>query len=223
LHEGQDVFCNYGEPVLATQDGTIQYDSGGLGGNIARLFRPDGTYWYYAHLTGWNDKQFPSGSQVHTGDVIGYCGNSGDAAGGPTHVHFGWYQPNGVKAMNPLSHLLTWLHEAQRNALGLVGTAQTKRIKELPSITVERRFGDSLVPFSFETSSQAGDVSTDTPNATVGVFGLTQTALQAALSETTIAQTSSAAAGLQASQAYTEKITTSQSSSVHQREENGGD
>ncbi|MFN2595439.1 MAG: hypothetical protein ABR579_11185, partial [Actinomycetota bacterium] len=48
LHLGQDVFCRYGEPVLATEPGRIEYDSGGLGGNIARLYRSDGSYWYYA-------------------------------------------------------------------------------------------------------------------------------------------------------------------------------
>ena len=29
-HEGQDVFCRYGDPVLATESGTVEYGDGGL-------------------------------------------------------------------------------------------------------------------------------------------------------------------------------------------------
>ena len=31
-HEGQDVFCKYGDPILAPEDGTMSYSDGGLGG-----------------------------------------------------------------------------------------------------------------------------------------------------------------------------------------------
>ena len=54
LHEGQDVLCRDGAPVLAATAGRVEFDVDTLGGRIARLFLPDGDYWYYAHLSDWN-------------------------------------------------------------------------------------------------------------------------------------------------------------------------
>ena len=90
------------------------FDVGVRGGRVARLFQPDGDYWYYAHLSDWNST-LESGSQVELGDVIGYCGNTGDAVGGPTHVHFGHYLPSG-QALDTMSDLIGWLEAAERRA-----------------------------------------------------------------------------------------------------------
>jgi murein DD-endopeptidase MepM/ murein hydrolase activator NlpD len=114
LHEGQDVLCRDGAPVLAVTAGRVEFDVDTLGGRIARLFLPDGDYWYYAHLSDWNST-VDSGSRVELGDVIGYCGNSGDAVGGPTHVHFGHYLPSG-QAVDTMSDLIGWLEAAERRA-----------------------------------------------------------------------------------------------------------
>ena len=109
-HEGQDVFCRYGDPVLASEDGTVEFDEQSLGGRIARLHRPDGGYWYYAHLSDWNT-ELSDGDVVRTGDIIGYCGNTGNASSTPAHVHFGWYGPDG-EARDPMGHLIGWLRAA---------------------------------------------------------------------------------------------------------------
>jgi murein DD-endopeptidase MepM/ murein hydrolase activator NlpD len=114
LHEGQDVLCREDAPVLAVTAGRVEFDVGVLGGRIARLFQPDGDYWYYAHLSDWNST-LESGSQVELGDVIGYCGNTGDAVDGPTHVHVGHYLPSG-RALDPMSDLIGWLEAAERRA-----------------------------------------------------------------------------------------------------------
>jgi murein DD-endopeptidase MepM/ murein hydrolase activator NlpD len=114
LHEGQDVLCRDGAPVLAATAGRVEFDVDTLGGRIARLFLSDGDYWYYAHLSDWNST-VDSGSRVELGDVIGYCGNSGDAVGGPTHVHFGHYLPSG-QAVDTMSDLIGWLEAAERRA-----------------------------------------------------------------------------------------------------------
>ena len=113
-HEGQDVFCHYGAPVLASESGTIEFGKESLGGRVARLRRDDGSYWYYAHLAGWNTKAFSTGDAVEPGDIIGFCGNSGNAVGGASHVHFGLYV-NG-QAHDPMSFLLRWLTIAEKRA-----------------------------------------------------------------------------------------------------------
>ena len=111
-HLGQDVFCDYGAPVLASEHGWIDHGSDATGGLVARLHRSDGSYWYYAHLSRFSTVS--SGSRVAPGDVIGYCGTSGNAAGSPPHVHFGLY--SGGVAQNPMGALIGWLDQAERNA-----------------------------------------------------------------------------------------------------------
>jgi hypothetical protein len=121
-HEGQDVLCRYGAEVLAPEDGTIEFDTSLLGGRSARLYRADGGYYYFAHLVDWNDRRFSDGDQVRRGDVIGFCGDTGNAT--VPHVHVGWYGPDGV-AIDPMKRLISWLHEAERSLPGSVSRAAT--------------------------------------------------------------------------------------------------
>ena len=144
-HEGQDVFCDYGDPVLAAEDGVVDYGDGGLGGVVARLHRPRGGYWYYAHLSATNESEFPSGSKVKQGDVLGFCGNSGNAISTPAHVHFGFYKASG-EAKNPMRALTRWLREARLNALDVLARAQGRRVAQIDSLTAARMFGESVAP-----------------------------------------------------------------------------
>nr|MBA2426429.1 peptidoglycan DD-metalloendopeptidase family protein [Actinomycetota bacterium] len=152
-HEGQDVFCNYGAPVLASEDGVVEFDEGGLGGRVARLLRPDGSYWYYAHLAEWNTDQFSSGDGVEVGDIIGFCGNTGNALTTPPHVHFGFYGADGV-AQNPMAKLVEWLHTAERRSLGYVSKVQVRRVQKVEAITSARRFGDAFTPAPTKRADQ---------------------------------------------------------------------
>jgi hypothetical protein len=178
-HEGQDVFCKYGDPILSPEAGTMSYSDGGLGGITARVHTSSTSYWYLTHLSATNAKEHPSGSSVEVGDVVGYCGNSGNAATTPPHVHFGWYV-NGV-AQNPMRHLVKWLHEAERRVLGEVTVQQRKKIKNAPSLTLERRFGDGFAPdlSTLEVSGESLWATGSSP--ATGAFALAEVALQAAL------------------------------------------
>lgn len=142
-HEGQDVFCHQGDPVLASESGRVEFGGGGLGGRIARLHRGDGSYWYYAHLSSWNRRDFSSGDQVKRGDVIGYCGASGNAVGTSPHVHFGWYAG---AAMDPHDKLVSWLRQAERRARRVLNSLQGYRVANIGSYTTRRLFGDAFLP-----------------------------------------------------------------------------
>ena len=109
-HEGQDVLCRRGAEVLAPEDGTIEFDTSSLGGRTARITRSDGGSYYFAHFVDWNDRRFSDGDEVRRGDVIGYCGDTGNAT--VPHVHVGWYGPDGA-AIDPMKRLISWLHEAE--------------------------------------------------------------------------------------------------------------
>jgi len=180
-HEGQDVFCSYGDPVLATETGTVNYGDGGLGGMVARLFRSDGSYWYFAHLSDFNNEEFPSGSTVQAGDIIGYCGNTGNAVSTPSHVHFGFYDSSG-SARNPHSTLIKWLNQAERRAGSTVTKAQDERVREIESLTLARRFGDSFMPDLSTLEDGSGALLGSTGSPSTGAFGVAQSALMAALS-----------------------------------------
>ena len=126
-HEGQDVFCTYGDAVLASEAGTLEYGEGGLGGKVARIHRSDGSYWYYAHLSEFGERR-SSGDHVVPGDVIGYCGTSGNAATTPAHVHFGWYSASGA-ALDPMNSLVSWLRAAEDDSQAALQEAPGKVVK----------------------------------------------------------------------------------------------
>ena len=180
-HEGQDVFCKYGDPVLATEHGTIEFDDGGLGGRVARLHRKDGSYWYYAHLSDWNTKEFKNGDKVVPGDVIGYCGNTGNAITTPPHVHFGWYQPSGV-AKDPMGYLVGWLKKAEAHAEASFEHLTGKKIEDIEETTSTRRFGDSFAPDISELRVSSESLLAAGSSPASGAFNLAETALRAALS-----------------------------------------
>jgi murein DD-endopeptidase MepM/ murein hydrolase activator NlpD len=156
-HEGQDIFCDFGAPILAVTHGRIQFDTNGLGGRIARLRMRDGSYWYYAHLSGWNRAAFSNGDAVEPGDVIGYCGHSGDAKTTPNHLHLGWYSKSG-DARNPMALLVGWLRTARADAKDLVVRVERRTARTMRIQTLGRMFGDSWAP-------DLAVVTTATPSA----------------------------------------------------------
>jgi hypothetical protein len=111
FHLGTDVFAAHGTPVRAPVDGVVQSAEGGLGGLTVKVFMPDGTYFYLAHLSGLVDG-FVNGMTVRTGDIVGYVGDSGNARGGAPHLHIGIY-PRGGPPVDPKPILDQFLAEAQ--------------------------------------------------------------------------------------------------------------
>ncbi|MCH5600286.1 M23 family metallopeptidase [Niabella ginsengisoli] len=98
-HEGIDIFASRGTPVVAVADGSIGFTGEkGLGGKQVWLRENVADYSvYYAHL---DSIKTSNGSSVKKGDTLGFVGNTGNAAGGAPHLHFGVYGRGG--AVNPL-------------------------------------------------------------------------------------------------------------------------
>lgn len=97
-HEGNDIFADFGSPIVAPFDGRAVTAANRLGGLAVKVFGRDG-YVYNAHLIAYGRL-----GDVKAGTVVGYVGNSGDAIGGPPHNHFEWHPRNG-KAINPYPYL----------------------------------------------------------------------------------------------------------------------
>ncbi len=106
-HEGTDVFAPRGTPVVAMTDGVIRNVDGAdaypttgrdLGGLSVSYWSATGEHWYFAHFSAI-PAGLTAGQRVVAGQVIGFVGTSGNAAGTPPHAHVGWYL-DGVAA-NP--------------------------------------------------------------------------------------------------------------------------
>ena len=114
-HHGDDIFAPLGTPVLAVAHGTV-FSVGfeRLGGWRLWLRDDAGNLFYYAHLSAYTLLAV-DGAIVNAGDVLGFVGNTGDAEGGPYHLHFEVH-PIGLLnrgyggAVDPTHYLRSWRH-----------------------------------------------------------------------------------------------------------------
>jgi murein DD-endopeptidase MepM/ murein hydrolase activator NlpD len=114
FHEGSDLFAPAGTPLVAVQAGTLHNVGWNrLGGWRLWVEDAQGNWFYYAHLSAYSPIA-KDDAHVNAGDVIGFVGNTGDAQGGPTHVHFEIH-PGGQWAVPPYDYLQAW--QGHRNPL----------------------------------------------------------------------------------------------------------
>jgi peptidoglycan LD-endopeptidase LytH len=100
-HQGNDIMASHGTPIRAVNSGTVtRTGSGGLGG-IALYIWDGSTEYYYAHLARLS---VSSGQRVSAGQLVGTNGDTGNARGGPPHLHFEIH-PGGGGAIDPYPSL----------------------------------------------------------------------------------------------------------------------
>ena len=92
LHKGVDLVAPAGTSIRAAFDGYAYTSSNTLGGRVVFVVGQYGKV-YNAHLSAYTGN---SNGRVSAGDVIGYVGDTGDAAGLP-HDHFEFH-PNVMPA-----------------------------------------------------------------------------------------------------------------------------
>ncbi|WP_257349551.1 M23 family metallopeptidase [Pseudalkalibacillus decolorationis] len=115
IHEGTDIFADYGVPVRATTYGVVEVAGWNrFGGWRVGIRDLNNVYHYYAHLKGF-EKGIGKGSVVKPGQVIGYVGSSGYGPPGtqgkfPPHLHYGMYRDNGFSewSFDPYPYLRAW-------------------------------------------------------------------------------------------------------------------
>lgn len=85
-HEGEDIIALQGAPVISpTKAVVVDAGTGPSAGNYVTTANPGGERFVYMHL----DKILVrKGDELKVGDIIGYVGNTGNAVGGPAHLHF---------------------------------------------------------------------------------------------------------------------------------------
>ena len=101
-HQGTDMFSLMGVEIVAPFDGTAEEHLDGLGGFTVNVYASaNADYVYNAHMSRFAGVD---GQKVKAGDVIGYVGESGNAAGTSPHDHI-QYSPGGGSPVNPYPYL----------------------------------------------------------------------------------------------------------------------
>jgi hypothetical protein len=105
-HQGNDLMSAKKSPAVAAEAGTVKYwTTSRAAGCMLYLYGEGGTVYYYIHLnndlTMRNDNR---GKRVQAGQQIAYVGDSGDADGGMSHLHFEVH-PGGGRAVSPYPYL----------------------------------------------------------------------------------------------------------------------
>jgi murein DD-endopeptidase MepM/ murein hydrolase activator NlpD len=114
-HHGDDLFAPLGAPILACADGIVfSVGWNDVGGNRLWLRDAQGNEFYYAHLSAFSPLA-KNGLHVKAGEVLGFVGNTGDASGTPTHLHFEIHPASLIfmgydGAVDPSSYLTAWQH-----------------------------------------------------------------------------------------------------------------
>jgi peptidoglycan LD-endopeptidase LytH len=103
-HKGTDIMGPMGVPVYAFTSGVIsRHSNSRLGGISLYLRGDDGSTYFYTHLKGYAPRG-AVGNRVEAGEHIAYNGDTGNARGGPPHIHFERH-PGGGSAVNPYPYL----------------------------------------------------------------------------------------------------------------------
>jgi murein DD-endopeptidase MepM/ murein hydrolase activator NlpD len=132
LHRGLDMFAARGTPVVAAADGTIsQKVNGSVSGLGVEITDASGTQYFYAHLDGFATG-LARGQSVRRGDVVGYVGNTGNARGTSSHLHFE-IQPGGIP-VPPKPRVDLWLAMAEAKAEALVEQRTGEQAQETPDV-----------------------------------------------------------------------------------------
>ena len=84
FHSGVDIKAKWGDPVGASQPGTVQFAGWHNGyGNLVIVDHSGGVTTYYAHLSSF---ELGVGARVERGTIVGYAGSTGRATS--PHLHY---------------------------------------------------------------------------------------------------------------------------------------
>ena len=197
-HAGNDLLAPKMTHILAVVDGTVEGLN--LTGKLSSynpyvyynilLKGDDGNDYYYIHLNndtpGTDDNKggvdtayapgLKNGLHVHRGDLLGYVGDSGDAEGGPSHLHFeihlgGYVAPKAGQtrppsAIDPYPSLKAAPTLAEWIAAGKPPLTTTTTQPESPTTTVPGATTTTTARPTTTTSPPTTTTTTSPPSTT---------------------------------------------------------
>ena len=90
-HKGVDIFAKKGTAINSATAGIVLFTGkGNIAGNYVIVLGPKWRLHYYAHLDKIKISRF---ALVNQNTRIGTVGDSGNAKGKPTHLHYGIFTP----------------------------------------------------------------------------------------------------------------------------------
>ncbi|HEX2111437.1 MAG TPA: M23 family metallopeptidase [Gaiellaceae bacterium] len=137
-HQGNDLVADRWTPVVAVEAGRVEIPGWRSRDCALILHGASGTDYWYLHL---NDRHrhaggeggcrpgvayapgLDDGDRVRAGELVGYVGNSGNAAGVAPHLHFELH-PGGGRAVSPYE----WLRRARRVLFAVPGGRTSVRL-----------------------------------------------------------------------------------------------
>ncbi len=113
-HKGEDILAPKGTPIVSpTAAVVVKMDYGAGQGNGVYTMNPGGERFVYYHLDRYAEG-LAVGQVLAVGSLIGYVGDTGDAAGGPAHLHFEIH--SGGTAIDPFPRLSAEFTPAQKTS-----------------------------------------------------------------------------------------------------------
>ncbi|MBU1227278.1 MAG: M23 family metallopeptidase [Actinobacteria bacterium] len=103
-HKGTDLMAAQGTRLVAVANGTVSLGFNSLGGNTVWVHADYGVGFFYAHLDTFAEG-LRNGDRVSIGQVLGTVGDTGNAAPGAYHLHFGMAVGGGASNVNPYPSL----------------------------------------------------------------------------------------------------------------------
>lgn len=94
-HRGVDIIADTGVPIVAPTHGRVEHFDNRVGGRSFRMWDEQGNYYYGTHMSAYGKQ-----GEVVAGEVIGYVGDDGNAAGIP-HLHFEIHAGRRGNQINP--------------------------------------------------------------------------------------------------------------------------
>ncbi len=137
-HQGNDIMAARWSPVVAVEAGRVERPSWSSSDCALILHGRSGTEYWYLHLNDQPARRggqggcregvayapgLKTGDRVRTGELVGFVGNSGNAAGGAPHLHFELH-PGGGSAISPYR----WLRRAPRLLYAVPGGVARVRL-----------------------------------------------------------------------------------------------
>lgn len=104
-HSGIDILAEIGTPVYASRSGLLFCGNVPTGyGKYVMIYHPDGYQTMYGHLSDWSEYTV---RKVRRGEIVGFVGKTGNAAGTAIQPHLHFEIKKDGEALDPQSLMKT--------------------------------------------------------------------------------------------------------------------